>query len=218
MHILFLSSGWPEPSIGGSGRPLPELAAMLRHAGHEVGAIILRPVPFTTRRDRLSTRQEDGVTVVEGNAPTFRVGGMPGSRALIRRRTQAALRAYLRATGRRPDVVHVHGAFPGLHMGGYATGFFDCGFVYTVHDTSALLGEVAGFRNSELRADMYKVSVRSAIDEPLRDRLSRYWRVGVWYLLPLDDEEMFVKTAVRYYDLANGAVQTKKTQTDLIDC
>ena len=47
MHILFLSSGWPEPSIGGSGRPLPELAAMLRHAGHEVGAIILRPVPFT---------------------------------------------------------------------------------------------------------------------------------------------------------------------------
>ncbi|AMD86553.1 glycosyltransferase [Actinomyces radicidentis] len=218
MHVLLLSSGWPEPSIGGSGRPLPELAAMLQRAGHTVGAVILEPTPVGRRPKPLTVRTEDGVVIVQGGVQTIRVGGFPGSRALVRRRTEAALRRYVNAAKARPDVVHVHGAFPGLHMGGYATRRFECGFVYTVHDTSALLGQVAGFRNSELRADMYKVSVRSAIDEPLRQRLSAYWRVGAWHLLPLDDEKVFVDTVVGFYERANGAVLQKKVETDLIDC
>lgn len=218
MHVLFLSSGWPEPSIGGSGRPLPELAAMLQRAGHRVGAVVLRPQGLTGRPEPLAVREEDGVTIVEGGVRTIRVGGMPGSRALIRRRTEAALRSYLATVGERPDIVHAHGAFPGLHMGGMAARIIGCGLVYTVHDTSALLGEHAGFRNSELRTDMYKVSVRSAIDEPLRDTLSRYWRVGAWHLLPLEDEKEFVRIAVGFYDVANGAVAQKRIETNLIDC
>lgn len=215
MYVLLLAPAWDENPTDGS-RPVPELAAALRRAGHTVGAIALAPGGLLERRAPLEMRVVDGITLVEeGGAGSASPRGGRGSGLLLRRRTRQALEAYVAQAG-SPDVVHGLGVVPAVHMTALAGAVLGCGVVLSTHGGSS--ADEPGPGAGRVRADLQRVAIRAADTEELRERLTRAWHVGAWRVLPTVDDAAFAQGASSLYAQAVGAVELERVRTDNVDC
>jgi len=166
---------------------------MLRRAGMRVGVVALQPVSLWQARSSLEVDEEDGIVVVRGTVPTIPKGALPGDRAIARAVAQRALDLYEHAqdaAAGRPEAVHAHSVFVGLHVGALAAARWDAGLVLTEHRPSSTDRSRAGWRYRALRKDMRAVATRSSVSTPFSRRLTDYWGVGPWedIALPVPEE------------------------------
>ena len=193
MHVVLTPSWYPDARSPHNGSFFREQAQMLRRAGMRVGVIALQPVSLWQARPPLEASEEDGIAVVRGSVPIIPKGVLPGDRTAARAVAQRALGLYERvqdAAAGRPEVVHAHSVFVGLHVGALAAARWGAGLVLTEHRPSSTDRSRAGWRYRALRRDMRAVAVRSSVSTPFSQCLTGYWGLGPWddIALPVPEE------------------------------
>ena len=134
MHVVLTPSWYPDARSPHNGSFFREQAQMLRRAGMRVGVIALQPVSLWQARPPLEASEEDGIAVVRGSVPIIPKGVLPGDRTAARAVARRALGLYERvqdAAAGRPEVVHAHSVFVGLHVGALAAARWGAGLVLT---------------------------------------------------------------------------------------
>ena len=193
MHVVLTPSWYPDARSPHNGSFFREQAQMLRRAGMRVGVIALQPVSLWQARPPLEASEEDGIAVVRGSVPIIPKGVLPGDRTAARAVARRALGLYERvqdAAAGRPEVVHAHSVFVGLHVGALAAARWGAGLVLTEHRPSSTDRSRVGWRYRALRRDMRAVAVRSSVSTPFSRRLTDYWGLGPWddIALPVPEE------------------------------
>ena len=195
MHLVLTPSWYPDRDRPHNGSFFRDQARMLQRAGMRVGVLALEPVSAWQARPGLTVSREDGIVVVRGTVPTVPKGALPGDRAVARAAARRAVAAYESAVARagegvgRPDVVHAHSVFTGIHVGRWAADHWGAGLAVTEHRPSSTGRSPLGWRYRALRADLRRAGARASVSEPFSRVLEGYWRVGRWEViaLPVND-------------------------------
>ena len=167
MRVLIVSDCYA-PRLGGIETQVRDLARNLRLAGHEPAVVTATPVGDGRGR---SVERADGF-------PVYRTTAHLPSELPVHPRAGRELDDLLSRL--RPDVVHAHSVFTGIHVGRYAAERWGAALAITEHRPSSTDRSVHGWRYRALRRDLRRAPGRAVVSTPFAEVLRDYWRLGEW--------------------------------------